>query len=127
MTFLRSTVVFAFLPALVFVAPARTQDTADGQRVFQSRCAACHGIGPGPARMGPNLAGVFGRAAGADTGARYSQALRNSHIVWNAETLESYLANPRQTVPGTTMAVNLSDAAQRSAVIAYLRSLPPKP
>jgi cytochrome c len=127
MTFLRSTVAFAFLPALVFSAPVRAQDAAEGQGVFQSRCAACHGVGPGPARIGPNLAGVFGREAGADAGARYSQPLRNSHIVWNAETLDTYLANPRQAVPGTTMTVNLSDAAQRRAVIAYLRSLPPKP
>jgi len=101
--------------------PAAAQDTAaDGERAFRARCAACHSVEPGQNRAGPSLAGVIGRKAGSVEGARYSQALRNSGITWDAQSLEGFLADPRQAVPGTSMTVALRDPAQRAAIIAYL-------
>lgn len=112
----------ARLAALLLAAgslPALAQ-SADGQRLFQARCGTCHSLEAGANRLGPTLAGVVGRAAGAVEGARYSSALRASGLVWDAETLDRYLANPRQLVPGTTMTVALPNAAQREAIVAYL-------
>lgn len=112
----------ARLAALLLAAgslPALAQ-SADGQRLFQARCGTCHSLEAEANRLGPTLAGVVGRAAGAVEGARYSSALRASGLVWDAETLDRYLANPRQLVPGTTMTVALPNAAQREAIVAYL-------
>jgi len=109
------------------VSPAQEASMADGQRLFQMRCGACHTVQPGQNRAGPSLAGVFGRKAGTVAGARYSDALKKADITWSEETLGAYLDNPRGLVPNTTMTVSLRDAAQRDAVIAYLRSLPQPP
>ncbi|WP_191062019.1 c-type cytochrome [Geminicoccus harenae] len=101
-------------------SPALAQQAADGERLFRTRCGTCHSIEPGQNRVGPSLAGVLGRAAGTLEGARYSPALRESGIVWSSETIDAYLADPRQLVPGTTMTVGLRAPAERAAVIAYL-------
>jgi len=109
---------------LWLIAPVGAQELAEGERLFRGRCASCHSLEPGQSRIAPNLTGVFDRAAGQVAGARYSEALRNAGLVWNAEQLDTFLENPRQVVPGTTMTYSLRDAAQRQAIIAYLRGLP---
>lgn len=96
------------------------QDAAAGERAFRTRCGTCHSLDPGQNRAGPSLAGVIGRKAGSVEGARYSQALRDSGITWDAQSLDGFLADPRGTVPGTSMTVRLADAGQRAAIIAYL-------
>lgn len=95
----------------------------EGERLFRTRCGTCHSADSGENRMGPHLSGLLGRSAGTIEGARYSKALGGSGIVWDEEKLQAFLANPRQVVPGTTMTVSIRDEAQRSAIIAYLRSL----
>jgi cytochrome c len=123
MTIARSLAPLTML-GLIIAAPALAQQSpADGERLFRARCGACHAVQPGQNRLGPHLAGLFGRAAGSVEGARYSEALRTSGLVWNDETLDRYLANPRGAVAGTTMTVSLPDGGQRAAIIAYLRSL----
>ena len=107
---------------LLFASYASAQDApTDGERLFRTRCASCHSIDPGQNRIGPSLSGVFGREAGKLDGARYSPALGSSDMVWSVETLDTFLANPRQAVPGTTMTFALRDATQRTAIIAFLR------
>jgi cytochrome c len=110
----------ALLAAQALPLPALAQQVADGERLFRTRCGTCHTVEPGQNRVGPSLAGVLGRTAGSLEGARYSPALRESGIVWSSETIDAYLADPRQLVPGTTMTVGLRAPAERAAVIAYL-------
>jgi cytochrome c len=72
--------------------------------------------------MGPHLQGLFGRKAGTIEGAHfYSDALKESGIVWDEATLDSYLAAPTKAVPGTTMMIGVPDAQQRADLIAYLK------
>jgi cytochrome c len=111
----------AALLVLAALPPAHAQQ-AEGERLFLQRCGACHAIDPARRTVGPHLAGVVGRAAGTVEGARYSAALRESGIVWDGATLDTFLAAPRRAVPGTTMTVSVPDAAQRAAIIAYLQS-----
>lgn len=111
----------AGIVALLVPAMAVAQNT-DGEGLFRQRCSACHSIDAGQNRSGPHLADVIGRTAGSIEGARYSNAMRESSIVWNNQSLDAFLAAPRQLVPGTTMAVGVPDAAQRAAIIAYLES-----
>lgn len=120
----RRAVALACLAGLAAGAPPATaQQPGDGERLYGARCAACHGATPAQARIGPPLAGVVGRLAGSVEGARYSAALRDSGIVWDAPTLDAYLADPRRRVPGTTMTVAVRNADDRAAIVAYLASL----
>lgn len=115
----------ALILALAAPLPATVSagaQQADGERLFRQRCGACHSIDPAQNRSGPHLSGIIDRAAGSTEGARYSTAMRGSSIVWSREALDSFLAAPRQMVPGTTMNVAVPDAAQRAAIIAYLES-----
>jgi len=97
-----------------------TGDPAAGQRIF-GQCRPCHVVEPGVNRVGPSLHGVVGRTAGTVAGYNYSTANKNSGATWDAQTLFTYLENPRGFMPGTKMAfVGLRDPQQRADVIAYL-------
>lgn len=115
--------VLAF-PLIALAPLSHAQDAAEGERLFRTRCGSCHTLEAGQNRVGPSLAGLFGRPAGSLEGARYSPGLKASGITWNEQTLDTYLANPRIAVTGTTMTVSVADAAQRGAIIAYLRAQP---
>lgn len=95
---------------------------AGSERLFQQRCGACHSLQAGQNGNGPHLAGVIGRTAGSIEAARYSDAMRNSGIVWDSGSLDAFLAAPREVVPGTRMTVSIPDPAQRAAIIAYLEN-----
>jgi cytochrome c len=90
-----------------------------GQEVY-ARCAACHSVEGN--RTGPQHCGLFGRRAGAAPGFRmYSKALRETGIVWDARTLDRFLQDPMQAVPGTAMGyAGVKDPQERSALIAWL-------
>ena len=114
------------LASLLFAAlspAAGAQEGTDAARLLQQRCGSCHSMEPGQNRVGPNLAGVFGRRAGSVEGARYSDAMRASNIDWDEQTLDRYLANPRETVQGTTMAIGLANAQERRVIIDHLKAL----
>lgn len=94
--------------------------TPGGEQAF-AMCSACHSRTAGGAqRMGPNLHGVVGRKAGSNPGFAYSPALRDSGIVWDAQSLDAYLAAPAQLVPGTRMVMSVPDATRRKALVEYL-------
>ncbi len=84
---------------------------------------ACHALQPGQHRVGPSLANVWGRKAGTAEGFnRYSQAMKDSDVVWNAETLDAYLADPKGFMPGNNMTYpGVQSAEQRAHIIAYLK------
>lgn len=98
-------------------------DAAKGKLVF-ARCAVCHGTKAGEKRLGPTMAGVFGRKAGTMPGFAYSPAMKKFAGKWDTRTLDSYLAKPMTTVPGTRMAfAGIPSATDRANVIAYLQTL----
>ena len=80
-----------------------TGDAKAGEKVFKSQCTRCHTIDEGGKdKVGPNLFGVFGGTAGvraASFGKRHSKAMKASGVVWNEETLEGFLANPKKFMP----------------------------
>ena len=62
----------------------------NGERQFLRKCSICHTLGPdGERRAGPPLAGLFGRPAGSVPGYPYSDAIRNSGLVWTRETIDA--------------------------------------
>lgn len=101
-------------------------DVAKGKKVF-ARCKACHTIEEGgPDRIGPNLHGVIGRTAGTKEDFKYSDAMiqhGKDGLVWNDETLHTYLEKPAAMVPGTMMSFpGLKKEEDRDNVIAYIES-----
>jgi cytochrome c len=69
------------------------------------------------------LRGVVGRKAGTVPAFQYSDSLRNSGIVWNEELLGKWLENTEAVVNNNDMEFRVSNAAERQAIIAYLKSL----
>lgn len=98
-------------------------DAAAGQKLFASTCGTCHD--PDRSKVGPPLAGVVGRHAGSVAGYPYSRALAHASIVWDAGTLNRWLADPQAMVPGALMPYRLTDATQRADIIAFLATLKP--
>lgn len=96
-----------------------------GQTKFNNRCRTCHSVREGDNRLGPSLHNVFGRKAGTVSGyANYSQALRDSGVVWNEETLDKFIANPDGLIPGNNMKPypGVPDEEERKQIVAYLAS-----
>jgi cytochrome c len=100
---------------------ASAADAAAGEKVF-ARCKICHSVQAGaPSPVGPNLHGVFGRKAGSVEGFNYSEAMKNSGIVWDDETLTKYLRDPRGSLPGNKMAFpGLKNDDEMANLLAYL-------
>jgi cytochrome c len=71
------------------------------------------------------LAGVLGRKAGTANGfARYSDAVKQSGLVWDKRNLDAWLKNPAAMVPGNTMTFpGVADAHTRADLVAYLEAV----
>jgi cytochrome c len=94
--------LFVLLPLLV-AGSAMADDPAPGAAELQ-KCQICHAVNKGGGnRVGPNLNGVFGRKAGTAPGFNFSDAMRNSDIVWDDETLAKFLRDPKDSMPGNRM------------------------
>lgn len=117
----------ALAAAGVLLAVATTwsaQPSADrGQRVFETTCAACHSLEPNQSMTGPSLADLWNRKAGSLTGfPRYSAALKSSGVLWNDKTLDEWIKNPQQLVPGNDMPFQgITNDQQRADLLAFLK------
>jgi cytochrome c2 len=113
---------------LAAVNPTRPDEgiEARGQRVFQ-RCYSCHTVGPNDTAQlqGPSLYGIVGRRAAAIAGFEYSDAMKAkgaAGLIWTADALDRFIADPDAFVPGTPMVIlpPLRDDQERAYLIAYL-------
>jgi cytochrome c len=100
----------------------RAGDLEKGRQIFAS-CGVCHAV-TAENKTGPGLLRIVGRKAGTGPGFRYSRAMKRAKIVWDANTLDAYLADPQGTVPGNTMPFpGLPNDRQRKDLVAYLQTL----
>lgn len=99
-----------------------------GAKVFR-KCKACHGDAKGGKhKVGPNLWDMVGRAKGSAAGYRYSGTMAGLGGTWTYTDLDAFLTNPRGYAKGTKMTFKgIKGAADRAAVIAYLRTLSDSP
>src|SRR5260221_13425167 len=79
-------------------------DPEAGQAAF-GKCKICHTLEAGGRNtVGPNLHGIFGRKAGSVDNFAYSEAIKQSGIVWDDDKLAKYLRDPKDLVPDGKMA-----------------------
>ena len=100
--------------------PAWAGDAEAGKKVF-NKCKACHDLVAGKNKVGPSLHGLFGRSSGTVEGFKYSDAMKGAGIVWGEDTLDAYLAKPKEYIPGNKMLFpGLPKEEDRENVIEYL-------
>jgi cytochrome c len=95
------------------------QPSVNGEQLFERRCGGCHALNRD--KEGPRLGGVYGRMAGSLDSFEYSEALKNSRIIWNDESLDKWLTDPEQFVANNNMSFHLDKAGERRDIIAYLK------
>ncbi len=107
------------IPSMV----SHAESITEGQKQF-ANCIACHSITPHQNGLGPSLYGLFSRQAGTVPGFRYSNAVKNSGIIWDQKTLDKFLTDPQQVIPGNRMPFSgIENPQQRADLITYLQSV----
>ena len=109
------------------LAREKTVLATQGEVLFAARCSNCH---DNSAHMlndiGPALFGVYGRRVGSIGDYDYSVTLKQArarHEKWTAVRLNCFLEVHKEKYKDTRMPMSLSDAGERKAVIAYLKTL----
>jgi cytochrome c len=120
-----ATLFFCLLGSSGFAAEG---DVALGARAFRA-CAACHSVEANRNMTGPSLADIWNRKAGSVSSfPRYSDAMKSSDVIWNEKTLDGYLENPAQFMPGNHMTfAGVPDEKTRKSIIAFLKQAGDKP
>lgn len=108
------------------LAPALAQDIAAGATTFK-KCAACHDVGEkAKNKVGPMLNGIENRTAGSVEGYRYSEANKNSGVVWDESSFLDYIKDPKAKIPKTKMAfAGIKNEAEARNLWAYLKQYGP--
>ena len=96
------------------------------------QCSGCHQVGEGAKdRVGPHLNGIFDRAAGQAEGYRYSNGMQRAAaggLVWDYDTLDAFVENPRTLVSQTRMSFRgMKEQQDRDDLLAYLRGFSADP
>jgi len=103
-------------------------DVEAGGKLFSKTCGGCHSIGEGArGGFGPELNGIIGRPAGTTTDYQYSDAMKNSGVVWTRDKLAAYIEAPKKVVSGTRMIFwGISDPEKIENILAYLETFQDK-
>ena len=97
----------------------------EGEKVFK-KCKACHRIGLDAKNgTGPHLNNIFGRVAGElKDYKKYSKNIKKlgqEGLIWNNETLTSFLENPKKYIKGTKMNFKgIKKSDELDALVEYL-------
>ncbi|MBD9373128.1 cytochrome c family protein [Rhizobium sp. ARZ01] len=119
---MKITLASALLILATATAAQADGDATAGKTVFK-KCVACHTTDPGN-RVGPSLGGVVGRPVASADGFKYSKAMQEfgKDKVWDETALSEFLAAPRATVKGTSMAfAGLKKPQDIADLLAFLK------
>ena len=105
--------------------PLYTEGDADnGAIIYQDACGQCHQLNAGLNKKGPQLMNIYGAPAAELEDYTYSDGLKTSGWVWDAQTLDPYIADAEKAMLDSKMLSNpMPDAQERADVIAYLSTL----
>ena len=121
----------AVLGLAVSIGSAKAEDAVDlaaASKQFMNSCGVCHTVEPNAeTRQGPNLGTAFGRIAGTLAEfPTYTDAIKKAGaggLIWNEESLDKWITNAAEFIPGSSMPYSQPDVAKRKLVVAYLKSL----
>lgn len=94
-------------------------DPTRGAALFEKHCTGCHSLTQN--HQGPRLQGVYGRTSGSITDYAYSPMLKKSNVVWDQTTLNKWLTDPDEFIPGNEMDFLDSKPQERLDLIAFLK------
>jgi cytochrome c len=117
---MRNIIIVALL-AVIGTGEATAQDAAAGEKVFVV-CKTCHQMGETAKNtVGPVLNGIMGRKAGTYPGYVYSDANKNSGLIWDEPTFREYIKDPKAKIPSTKMIyAGLKDEQKINDLLAFL-------
>ena len=118
--FKKTLIAAAMLAASAGLAGA--QDLAAGATSFK-KCAPCHDVGEtAKNKVGPLLNGLNDRKSGTVAGYNYTDANKNSGIVWNEASFLEYIKDPKAKIPGTKMVfAGIKNETEAKNLWAYLK------
>ena len=111
----------ASVPAESVAVTAPTPEIL-GKKAF-ARCRTCHTLEKdGRHKVGPNLWAIFGKTSGTAEGFAYSKVMKEVAIIWDDQSINDYVENPKSFMPGNKMVfVGLKKQSDRDNLIAYLK------
>ena len=110
-------------PSFGVPTPAQqaTGDAKRGEDLVHRRCGSCHTLDSD--KEGPRLRGVYGRKVASVPGFNYSEALKASKVVWDADSLDKWLTDTDKFIPDSDMDISLRNAQERADIISFLKQL----
>ena len=116
------TFVMAAVLIVASAAAASAQDVEKGEASFR-KCGLCHAVGENAQnKIGPVLNGLDGRHSGTVANFAYSDAHKNSGIVWNQASFKEYIKDPAAKVPGTKKVfAGIKDEQEADDLWAYIK------
>jgi cytochrome c len=123
---MKTALAMAVLAVAAMAQSALAQDVTTGEQSFK-KCFPCHSVGEGAKnKVGPELNGLDGRHSGSAPGFSYSDANKNSGIVWGEVTFKEYIKDPRAKIPGTKMIFpGIKNEKEIGDLWAYLKQFGP--
>ncbi len=112
------------LVGLLAAGGARADGDIENGKVQFKKCAICHDTEAGKNKIGPSLSGIVGRKSASAPGFAYSDSMKKFDHTWDVATLDTYIADPRKTVPaGKMIFAGIKEKKDRDDLIAYLGTL----
>jgi len=123
---MKTTLAIVALISAAMAHTAQAQDVAAGEQSFR-KCLPCHAVGEeAKNKVGPELNGLDGRHSGSAPGYSYSDANKNSGLVWSEATFKDYIKDPRAKIPGTKMIFpGIKNEKEVGDLWAYLKQFGP--
>lgn len=99
-------------------------DVTNGAVIYKQACSQCHQLNAGLNKKGPQLMNIYGAPAAQLKDYNYSEGLMQSGWVWDAKTLDPYIADAQKAMPDSKMLSDpMPDVKERTDLIAYLSTL----